>query len=331
MRYVGLSLLALAVAATAAPAQSSDWPNKMFGKAGTSHDFGTVAYGAKLYKRVPITNIWAVPIDIVNVRVSCGCVTALASTASLKPRESGYLDLTMDALKFKGQKSVTVYVTIGPEYTGTASFIVSANSRQDIVFNPGQVNFGVVQAGQTPTQNIDVDYAGVFDWQVKEVIKNDAPLDVTFEKRADVDLQPGQVRYRVKVTLKPDAPAGTNKWELVLKTNDPAGAHVPVLVEATIQAALSVAPNTVNMQALKVGDTATQRIVVRGNKPFKITSIKGTDADLSVEAPTTAAQNHILTVKCRPSQAGEFSRKLQIETELGTETVTIMGTVNPKE
>jgi hypothetical protein len=329
MRYVGLSVLILALAATSAKSQSTDWPNKMFGKPGTnSHDFGNVAHGAQLYRRVPITNIWAVPIDIVDVRVSCGCVTATASTATLKPRESGYLDITMDGRRFKGAKTVTIYVSIGPEYTGTATFTVSANSRTDVVFNPGQVSFGVVPAGQTPAQTIDVEYAGQLDWRVSEVVKNDAPLDATLE---ELYRRPGQVGYRVKVALKPNAPPGANKWELMLKTNDPASPHVPVLVEATVQAALTVVPNPLNMQVLKVGDTAAQRIVVRGSKPFKIIAVKGTDAELSLEVPAGVAQTHILTVKCQPSQPGDFRRQLQLETELGNETITVIGAVNPKE
>ena len=54
----------------------------------------------------------------------------------------------MDARRFTGPKTVTIHVTVGPEYTSTATLQVSANSRSDVVFNPGEVNFGVVPHGR---------------------------------------------------------------------------------------------------------------------------------------------------------------------------------------
>src|SRR5579859_4442376 len=276
MRNLGLALIALTFVASTAPAQEADWAAKLFPE-GLAHDFGSVPRGAQLYHRFKMYNKWAVPIELTQIRASCGCVTVPVKekVAPLKPKETGYLEITMDARRFTGPKSVKIYLTVGPDYVSSTALTVSANSRPDVVFNPGQVNFGVVAAGQTPTQNIDVEYAGVLEWKVSEVLKNDAPLDITLEKVAYPNPAPGQVGYQIKVALKPDVPAGTHKWEIMLKTNDPASPLVPVLVEATVQAALSVVPNSLNMQALKVGDTATQRVVVRGSKPFKILSIEG--------------------------------------------------------
>ena len=60
------------------------------------------------------------------------------------------------------------------------------------------------------TQNIDVEYAGVLDWKVSEVLKNDA-RSTTFEKINYPNPGPGQVGYHVKVALKPEGPpARTN-------------------------------------------------------------------------------------------------------------------------
>jgi hypothetical protein len=328
MRNLGLAVIALIAAAAPLPAQSTDWAKKMFAE-GLTHDFGSVPRGAQLFHRFKMTNIWAVPIEITQVRASCGCVTATTKTTTLKPRESAFLEVQMDAKRFTGPKTVSVYVSVGPEYVSTATLSVSGNSRPDVVFNPGQVSFGVVAAGQSPTQNIDVEYAGILDWKVTEVVKTDAPLDVTFEKINYPNPAPGQVGYHVKVALKPEAPAGTQKWEVLLKTNDPASPHVPILVEATVQAALTVMPNPLALPATKVGELTSRNVVVRGSKPVKILAIEGLDADLTVEIPTNAAQNHVLVVKCKPSQAGEFKRTLTIKTDLGTEAIVVTGTANP--
>jgi hypothetical protein len=330
MRKLGLALIAVVIAASQASAQDPGWAAKLFPD-GLTHDFGSVPRGAQLFYRFKMYNKWAVPINLTQIRASCGCVSVPApeKVAALKPKETAYLEVTMDARRFTGPKSVTIYITVGPEYVSSTALTVSANSRADVVFNPGQVSFGIVSAGQTPTQNIDVEYAGILDWKVSEVVKSEAPLDVSFEKIAYPNPAPGQIGYHVKVALKPDIPAGNYKWEVLLKTNDPASPHVPILVEATIQAALTISPNPLNMDGLKVGEVTTKRIVVRGAKPFKIVSVEGTDADLSVEVPGTLAQTHVLTVQCKLAKAGEMKRTLQIKTDLGTESVVVAGTAQP--
>lgn len=327
MRNVILALFALVLSAPAAPAQSLDWANKMFRQ--TSHDFGNVPRGAELQHQFQMTNIWAVPIEVMSVRTSCGCVTVTPSTQVLKPRASGILDVKIDARKFVGPKTVSIYVLVGPEYTSTATIQVSANSRADVVFNPGQVNFDVVPAGQAPVKNIDVEYAGNLDWRVTEVIKNSAPLDVTLE---EFNRQQGQVGYHVRVALKPDAPAGSHKWELLLKTNDPSSPLVPVLVEATVQATLTVNPGTLSLGTLKLGETISKRVVVRGSRPFKIVAIEGLGEGIEADLVNSAAAVQILTVKYQPIQAGELKRQLVIKTDMGGEApviVTVEGSVVP--
>lgn len=338
LRNVALTWMVWFTLAAATPAQGPDWANKLFapdGK-GARHDFGSVPRGAQLYHRFPMKNIWAVPIEIVNVRVSCGCVKAVPDKQKLQKNETGFLEVTMDANKFTGQKSVTIYVQIGPEYISTATVNVSAFCRADVVFNPGQVNFGIVGAGQSAPQNIDVEYAGTLDWKVTEIATNEAPLTATLEeiyRREDEHNKAfKQVGYRVRVALKPEVLAGAHKWELLLKTNDPASPHVPMLVEANVQAGLTVAPGAVNLGNPKVGETVTRRVVVTGSKPFRITGIEGASDGIETELPATAASRQILTIKCQPSQAGVFKKMLRIKTDLGTEapvTVTVEGTAEP--
>jgi hypothetical protein len=339
MRKLVLAVAALGLVGTASPAEGQDWGNKLFNpdpNAGpTAHDFGGVPRGAQLYHRFAMKNIWTVPIELMNVRVSCGCVTATPSKTKLQPRETGYLDVTMDTRRINppGPKTVTVHVLIGPEFTSTATLQVSCNCRADVVFNPGQINFGVVPASQTPTQNIDVEYAGSLDWKVSDINTNGAPVTAVLDEWYRRPGNPGQFGYHVRVTLKPDAPAGAHKWELLLKTNDPASPHVPLLVEATVQATLSVSPGVLNLGNCKVGDPAqVRRVVVRASKPFKVVAVEGLGEDMQVELPAGAAQQQFVTIKFQPTKAGELRRVLKVKTDLETDaplTVTVEGMVDP--
>src|SRR5579875_457338 len=121
------ALIALFVAAfgTAPASAQSAWAEKMF-KNGLSHDFGSVPRGAQLSHRFVITNIYAVRMEITNITPGCGCVTANPAKRVLEPRESTTIDVTMDARRFTGLKTVGITVTVGPDYISSAQLRVSA-------------------------------------------------------------------------------------------------------------------------------------------------------------------------------------------------------------
>jgi hypothetical protein len=301
------------------------WAEKMF-KDGTTHDFGSVPRGAQLFHRFTITNIYAVRMEITDVKSGCGCVTAVAAKRVLESRESTTIDVSMDARKFTGSKNVGITVIVGPEFVSSASLRVTAVSRADVVFNPGAVNLGTVVRGQTPSQTIDVEYAGGLAWQVSEVVSKDMPLKTEL---TELYRRPGQVGYQVRVTLDKDAPAGIVKGDIFLKTNDPTSPLVPVLVEANVQAALTVLPETLALGTVKVGDTVIKRVQVRGTKPFRVVSVAGAGKEIKSEVASADPKTvQIVTLRYQVAEAGEFHRELKIKTDLqeAPVTVTIEGT-----
>jgi hypothetical protein len=330
MRHVVLGLLVL-LQGTSAQAQSS-WADKLF-KSDLTHDFGNVPRGTQLYHRFKLNNIYKVPLEI-ETQVGCHCVTITAATSVIEPLQDGYIDIKMDTSKFPGPKRVKLYVTVrnGAQYQSMSTLEVSANSRTDVVLNPGQINFGVVSGGQTPTpQVIDVEYAGVLNWTVNEIVRSDAPIEATFK---ELYRRPGQVGYRVTVSLKPNAPAGALKQELFLKTNDPAVPLVPILVEGNIQGGgLSVYPSTIALGSLKVEETVTKRVMVRAGKDFRIVGVDGLGEGVTTEPlPAAAAQVQYLLIKCHPTKAGPLQKQLRIKTDLDPDTpatVKVEGTVEP--
>jgi len=320
MKNTVLALLLIAGGAQAALAQTGAWADKLF-KGHLSHDFGNVPRGSKLTHRFAMTNIYAVDLQIVEKRVSCGCASVSLGTTLLKSKQTSYIDVFMDARKFTGPKSIDIYITVGPEFTSTATLKISANSRADVVFNPGQIDFGITAKGATAKQTVEVEYAGVLDWKITEAVG--APnLSVTL---AEMYRRTGQVGYKVTVALKPDAPAGKLKQELQLKTNDKASPVLAVLVEANIQSPLTVAPTVVALETMKVNEQKSQRVVVKGNtnKAFKILGVDGAGDGIIVAAPTTAATVHFLTIKCQPAKTGKLKKQLTIRTDLDNATATV--------
>src|SRR5262249_26339754 len=159
------------------------WAENLFDKK-TEHDFGNVAHGTLMLHKFTFKNIYAVPLDIKVLNTSCNCTEAAPSATRVEPHGTGTIDVNMNGRIFTGSRTVYVYVRFsqGKDFYSTATLKIVANSRPDIVFNPGQINFGVVAQGQGSAQDITVEYAGTFPWEVKnEVVTNGLPVEAKVE------------------------------------------------------------------------------------------------------------------------------------------------------
>ena len=225
-----LALILAATAAAAAPAQN--WADKMFTD-GVNHDFGVVPHGAQLFHRFAIKNIYAVRMEITTITPGCGCVTATAPKRVLDPNEETTLDVSMDARRFTGPKAVIVRVTVGPTFTSSADVKVSAVSRADVVFNPGDVAFGAVDHGQA-------DYT-----DRRSRIRRPARLaprrgggrqGPAVRRRPDGILsKAGQGRLPDHGDAQGRRRPGPLRETLYLKTNDPTSPTLPLQVTGEVQ------------------------------------------------------------------------------------------------
>jgi hypothetical protein len=217
----------------------------------------------------------------------------------------------MDARRFTGQKTVAIWVQFGPNYISETRLLVSAYSRADIVCNPGQVQFDTVPCGQTPSRTFDVEYAGDLGWQVTKVTTSKgAPFDATVKEAYRL---PGGVGYRVTVTLKADAAPGPFRGQVILDTNDPDAAQLPVPVEGTVKWPHEV----LSLGTVKVGEALTRWVTVRGNKPFVVLGIEGPEGvALGGEPNVKARPVHKVALRLQPAQPGAFRYEIKIKTDL---------------
>ncbi|MFM8932031.1 MAG: DUF1573 domain-containing protein [Gemmataceae bacterium] len=294
--------------------QGPGWAEKMF-QQGVAHDFGVIPKGSLLLHRFPVTNIYAVRMEITQIQPGCGCVTAVASKRFLEPRETGTIDVSMDAKRFDGPKSVGIRVTVGPEFVSSAELRVTANARGDLVFNPGRIVFGAQASGAEANQTVVMEYAGAFPLEVREVVTNQVPVNATVRQ---LYREPGRVGYEVSATLKTDGPPGAFKDSIFLKTNDPNQPMVPLLVEGAIESGISIIPQKLALGSVSTQDMLTRRVVVRGQKPFQILSVEGTGqgVELSGELSPTPSMTQTISLKVQLKTPGEFRRELKIRTTL---------------
>ncbi|HUT11400.1 MAG TPA: DUF1573 domain-containing protein [Thermoguttaceae bacterium] len=316
LRKAASLLLLILLAAT--PAVGQDWAGKMFKV--TTHDFGSVARGAKIEFAFELSNIYLEDVHIVSVRSSCGCTSPRIENSSLKTYESGAIVARYNTHAFTGRKGATVTVTFDKPFYTEVQLHVTGNIRSDVVVEPGSVELGTVDQGDAAEKRVTVRYLGRSDWRVLEVESANPHISARAVERYRGG---GQVAYDLIVQLAADAPAGYLKDHLMLRTNDRYSAQVPVLVEGQVQAGITVSPSSLFMGVVEPGQKVTKRLVVRGKKPFRILSISCDDESFQFDASAgnVAKPVHIVPVTfVAGADTGKVVKTIRIETDLGSMT-----------
>ncbi len=302
--------LALVFCCLSARADELTWAQKMFGA--LRHDFGVVARGADVRYRLKITNLYQQPVHIANVRTTCGCSAATPSKNTLASREEAYIEVTMNTQRFIHRKDSNVIITFDEPLYEEVRIPITAYIRTDVVLTPGSVNFGAVDHGAQKQRKIEIAYAGREDWTVKEARTTSKHLSA---KVVETNRSGGRVYYDLLVTLKPTAPVGMLRQQVTLVTNDAGSPLVPVLVEARVEADITVTPPLVSLGILTPGQSKTVNVVLRGKKPFAIEKIEcETDRRaFKIRLPKSKRQVHVLPLTVTPPETpGKFSEEFTV-------------------
>ncbi len=302
------------ILAIGADAAAQDWAKKMFDI--TNHDFGIVARGSKQEYAFIVTNIYKEDVHISGVRSSCGCTTPRVTKDRIKTHEQSEIVIAYNTRSFLGAKSATVTVTIDEPFYAEVQLTVNGYIRSDVVFNPGAVEFGSVDAGQGASQKVSVSYAGRDDWEITDVRSANEHFEVEL---LETLRSSGRVNYDMVVRLKADAPPGYIHDQLLIVTNDSGASSVSLPVEGQVVSAITISPASLFLGVVKPGESVKKRLVVRGSKPFKIVSVKCNDASFTFEKPADESKElHFLPVEFKASdQPGQIETKIEIETDLG--------------
>jgi hypothetical protein len=327
---VFLALVCLAVVCPAGLAVAGDdWPKLLFKT--TSHDFGTVARGAAAEYRFEMENPYVEDVHIDRIEATCGCTNRTVTKPRLKTYETGEIVVTLDTRRFYGQKDITLKVFFDEPFKAIFPLKLTSYIRPDVVFEPGTVQFGSVAQGQTVKKRVSVSYAGRTTWKVLEVSSDSPYLGVEMaevERSADPRTNVGKVAYDLVVTLKESVPAGYLKELVVLRTNDTnqQTARIPLTVEGLVVPAMSVHPAVIMFDVVRAGERVSKNLVVRGQKPFKITEVEGPDPRFHFTIPQAATQfksadstyyGAVIAVEFRAGDSpGKISGKVRIKTDL---------------
>jgi Protein of unknown function (DUF1573) len=310
---ISASLLVLVVASSAARAQ--DWARKMFTE--SSHDFGTVARGAKVEYRFQFSNPYVETAHIASVSSSCGCTSPSVTKSELKTHETSEIVAAFNTRSsYQGNHSATLTIQFDKPFAAIVQLNVWGDIRGDLSVQPESVDLGSIDQGQEVERKLTVTHSGSSDWKVLDV----RSVNTNYEVEVKNGVHTGsQVSYDLLVHLKKDAPPGYVKDQLILVTNDPRVTQFPIEVDGLVKAELSASPQSLSFGLVEAGKAAkSQTIVVRGRRPFKITSVQCDDEAFTFKPQDAASGVQLITVGfTAPDKPGKIAKKVRIETDLG--------------
>lgn len=300
--------------ASLAPAQ--DWARGMF--ATNSHDFGSVARGAKAEFAFEMTNNFQSDVHIAGVRTSCGCTTPSVENdkRTLKTYEKGAILAHLNSDTHLGQRAATLTVTFDQPTYAEVQLQIKALVHSDVLMEPASLGFGTVERGKAAESHVRIYRANYPNWRISALQLADPSL-----KGEVVELarRGSEVWYDLKVHLSETASPGYIGGHALLTTNDPGTPQIPVQIEGQVRPDVSISPAALFLGVMKPGEKVTKPLVVRGEKPFRITAITGDKA--SFELPAAGSESkmmHIVPVTfIAGAELGKVVKTIHIETDMG--------------
>lgn len=310
-----LPLAVLLFSAVSTGAQAQDWAQKMFTV--RSHDFGTIARAAKAEFAFDLTNLYLEDVHISSVRSSCHCTTPRIEKDTLKTYEKGAVIAHINSDRLLGHQSATLTVTIDKPQYAQVQLNVKVYIYSDVLLEPTSVAFGSIAEGTSVDRTICVRYTGHSDWQIQEVRSDNPHLTATVTERTR---QGGRITYDLNAVLDDKSPTGYVNESLWLITNDARIKEIPVPVDGQVLASISVSPASLFLGVVEPGGRVTKQIVVRGQKPFRITAIHGDCECLQATVPKDeeAKTLYLIPVTFTAGEiAGKITQTVSIETDSG--------------
>lgn len=323
-----LAVFAVILALGSHQAAGQEWAKKMFKV--SEHDFGTVARGAKAEFAFEFENLYEEDLHVAGVRTSCGCATPTVTKKDLKTFEKAHVLAKYNTRSFLGQKGATVTVIFDKPFYAEVQLEVSGYIRSDVVFDPGEIDFGEVDQFSSAKRSLNLTYAGRSDWKIVDVRSANKHFEVELNETRRTG---GSVGYEMQVVLKDDAPAGHFQDQLAVVTDDERLKTIPLLVQGNVVSPLTVAPSSLFLGVLKPSQSVTKQLVVRAKRPFRILNVECEDGCFKFKTPGEKKKPlHFIPVTFTADNSGKIAQKISIKTDLGSGAITTcMATATVRE
>ncbi|HYU35441.1 MAG TPA: DUF1573 domain-containing protein [Thermoanaerobaculia bacterium] len=284
-------------------------------------DAGVVPKGDKVANDFVIRNEGDAPLQITDVRASCGC-TVVDFDKVIAPGQTGKVHAEVDTTTFNGpiSKGVTVF-TNDPEHA-QIELTLRANVEPYIQAKPGYARYITVQGEEktgTISQTIWSPDGTSFD-----VLKVDSPypfLTTTYREAKPEERIPDVEgkQWRLEMALSNDAPVGALADYVRITTNHPKQKLVTIPISGFVRPVIAVTPDVADFGEIELKEPLIRELNVRNfaTEPIKITSAEGSLPGMKAAVePLKDGHEYTVRLTLSPQMAkGPFNGKLMLHTD----------------
>lgn len=276
-----------------APKKAPEGPQPTIMIAEKIKDVGQVAKGEKVRAVFEVKNTGQAPLEISQVRPTCGCTVA-DFDRTIPPGGSGKVVAEVDTAGFNGPISKAVLVFSNDPATPQVNLVIKAEVRAYVEVLPRPlVIFQSVLQGETATQKLTLVSADGSDFKVLSATPSGGPYEIAYHELPAKERTPDRKgsQWELTVTVPATAPDGMLNHKILVKTTAPKAPEVTINVTGAVRPVVQVIPGEVNFGTV-AGDALVGRNVMINNNR------QGTElklSDVSVDNPNFTTE--VLTLQ----------------------------------
>jgi len=282
------------------------------------YDFGTIEPNQEVEHTFPIKNTGTGLLKIEGLRTSCGCVTLEAPALEITSQTAGTLIAKLNPQHYGGPSpDISAYIYTNDPNTNVTELKVMAKITPEFVLEPEMVDFGPVEKGKGSSQTLRVRQTWREPVKITSIDTSSNAIAAFYsETRAPQESGSGSGKssYEIEVRLKPDAPGGDVRAQVMVHTNIPRMATVPIPVRAFVKGELYAVPK----RFFFVARPSTKRlgsIDIYSDGPFLITEVtSGVPGVMWQSVPAGMQRAHRITGSLETgAQPGERSGSVTVK------------------
>lgn len=281
----------------------------------TSHEFGTRRSSETVRANFMIANRGDEPLEITEIRASCGCTTAKLETRTIDPGDSVPLIVNFSLRGRSGPQHKTVKIHSNDPDARVSRLALKATVEEAPSWTPSSVNFGRVDADETLSRNV-----ALSGFRKRPEIRGVQVDSEAFDARWESDSSSGG---HLVVRTRPPLSPGSHRAKIKVQTDHPDYPRMTLPVFAYVPQPVRVVPSTLLLrESADRRDTATISLLGAVDS-FQVKRI-GHPPDMKAEARKQAANRWTVKLSGLKEASGLAGREIHIETNIaGQETVVV--------
>jgi Protein of unknown function (DUF1573) len=276
----------------AAAAQRTPGPAPVIDIAEKIKDFGVVPKGEKLKAVFEVKNTGNAPLEITQVRPTCGCTVADKPTQPIPPGGTGKVVAEVDTKDFSGPISKAVLVFSNDPANPNINLVIKAEVRSfiDVLPRP-QVFFRGVLQGEEAKEKLKLVSSDGSDFKILSVDNGGGPFVTSFRELPEADRvadRKGQ-QWEVTIGVPASAAEGLLNYKVAVKTSSPKAPEVTINVSGAIRPIIQVIPAEVNFGKVGNDTLIGHNILLINNRPsfeLKLGDLKIDDPEITTDVIT---------------------------------------------